>query len=182
VTEQYIGWALAVGGVLGGALVWFILGRLPRRTEDVGPAERREEALWIARVIESRGGVAPPALVDEVLELHGDYLAGPPLDVRPEPPAPADRALSDERAMVEGEPLAEDEPMATDDPTADERMAADEPMAGDEPVAAGETFPDDDADAKPAVAVSADRDGVAAAELEPRRRASELADENRDPV
>jgi hypothetical protein len=84
-TEQYLGWALVVGVVLGGALVWFVIGRLPRRTDDVSREERRHEAEWIARVVEARGGVAPPALVDEILELHADYLAGPPLELRPDP-------------------------------------------------------------------------------------------------
>ena len=81
-TEQYLGWALVVGIALGGLLVWLILGRLSRRTDDVSPEERAEEARWISRVIETRGGVAPVALVDEVLALHDEYLAGPPLDVR----------------------------------------------------------------------------------------------------
>ena len=81
-TEQYLGWALVVGVCLGGLMVWLILGRLSRRADDVGPEERGVEARWISRSIEGRGGVAPVALVEEVLGLHDDYLAGPPLEVR----------------------------------------------------------------------------------------------------
>ena len=80
-TEQYIVWALVVGIVVGAALYWFALGRLPRTTDDVTPVERVAEAGWISRTIESRGGVAPTDLVEEVLDLHSTYLAGPALEV-----------------------------------------------------------------------------------------------------
>ena len=116
-TEQYIGWALVVGIALGAAVVWFVLGRLPRRSEDVTVEERAAEARWISQAIESRGGIAPPALVDEVLELHTRYLEGPPLDVRPTPPilvtgrAPAshDEPTSEEASDPDEEPLFPDE-------------------------------------------------------------------------
>ena len=78
-TESYLVWALAVGIAIGGALVWFLVGRLPRRTDDIAPEEVAEEAYWISATIERRGGVAPAALVEEVLELHLDYVAGAPL-------------------------------------------------------------------------------------------------------
>ena len=73
-TEQYIGWALMVGLVIGGALVWFAIGRLPRSGEEIPPDERAAEAAWMSRVINERGGLAPPDLVEEVLELHLEYL------------------------------------------------------------------------------------------------------------
>ncbi|MEX2546622.1 MAG: hypothetical protein WD830_02390 [Chloroflexota bacterium] len=73
-TEQYIGWALVVGLAIGGALVWFAIGRLPRSGEEIPPDERKAEATWISRTINSRGGMAPQDLVEEVLELHADYL------------------------------------------------------------------------------------------------------------
>lgn len=73
-TEQYIGWALVLGLAIGGALVWFAIGRLPRGGEEIPQAERRAEAEWISRTIAKRGGVAPADLVEEVLDLHGEYL------------------------------------------------------------------------------------------------------------
>ena len=73
-TEQYIGWALMVGLAIGGALVWFAIGRLPRSGEEIPSAEREAEAAWISRTITERGGVAPEDLVGEVLELHSEYL------------------------------------------------------------------------------------------------------------
>ena len=72
--EQYIGWALVVGLVIGGALVWFAVGRLPRSGEEIPPEERAAEAVWISETINERGGLAPPDLVEEVLELHAAYL------------------------------------------------------------------------------------------------------------
>jgi hypothetical protein len=85
VSEQYIVWALVVGVVVGAALYWFALGRLPRETDDISPPERVAEAGWISRTIEHRGGVAPADLVEEVLDLHSAYLSGPALDVATEP-------------------------------------------------------------------------------------------------
>ena len=73
-TEQYIGWALVLGLAVGGALVWFAVGRLPRSGEEIPVEERTAEAAWISRTITERGGVAPPDLVEEVLDLHVEYL------------------------------------------------------------------------------------------------------------
>jgi hypothetical protein len=74
VTEQYIGWALVLGLAIGGALVWFAIGRLPRSGEEMPAEERTAEAAWISTTIEERGGMAPQDLVEEVLELHAEYL------------------------------------------------------------------------------------------------------------
>jgi hypothetical protein len=73
-TEQYIGWALVLGLVIGGALVWFAVGRIPRSGEEVPAEERAAEAGWISRTIAERGGEAPEDLVREVLELHVEFL------------------------------------------------------------------------------------------------------------
>ena len=73
-TEQYIGWALVLGLIVGGVLVWFAVGRLPRSGEERPADERAAEAAWISDTITDRGGMAPPELVDEVLELHVEYL------------------------------------------------------------------------------------------------------------
>jgi hypothetical protein len=73
-TEQYIGWALLLGLAIGGALVWFAIGRLPRGTEEIPADELKAEAAWISETINGRGGLAPEDLVEEILELHVDYL------------------------------------------------------------------------------------------------------------
>jgi hypothetical protein len=84
VAEPYLAWALVVGIAVGGAVVWFMVGRLPRRSDDIAPEELVAEAAWISRTIQSRGGIAPPELVEEVLQLHLEYVAGPPAQVEPE--------------------------------------------------------------------------------------------------
>jgi hypothetical protein len=83
VVEQYLLWVLLVGVALGAAGAWFVIGRLPRRSDDVAPEELTVEAEWISQGIEERGGVAPPSLVEEVLEQHLEYVAGPPFEVEP---------------------------------------------------------------------------------------------------
>jgi len=103
-TEQYIFWALVVGIAIGAALYWFALGRLPRRTDDQTLAERKAEADWISRTVESRGGVAPTDLVEEVLELHASYLEGPPLDVDEPLTSPAEAVLAPPTNQPVGEP------------------------------------------------------------------------------
>jgi hypothetical protein len=72
-------WLVIVGICLGAGLLWLVLGRLPRQDDDVGPRERVAEAVWISQTIEAGGGIAPVALVEEVLELHTSYLDGPPI-------------------------------------------------------------------------------------------------------
>lgn len=67
-------WLLVVGLAVGVAATFVLLVRLPRAEDDIGPEERSAEADWIAGVIEDGGGVAPVALVEEVLELHQAYL------------------------------------------------------------------------------------------------------------
>jgi hypothetical protein len=99
VVEQYLIWALLVGMAIGAAVMWFAIARLPRRTDDVSLPEIAAEADWISGTIEARGGIAPASLVEEVLELHVEYVSGEPLEVEPylvaattprdEPPAAA---------------------------------------------------------------------------------------------
>lgn len=79
--EQYLVWVLLVGIAAGAAVTWFVVGRLPRRSDDISPPELAAEADWISRAIELRGGVAPASLVEEVLELHLEYVAGDPIEI-----------------------------------------------------------------------------------------------------
>ena len=89
-------WLLLVGIGVGAFATWLLLGRLGRDEDDVTLGERRYEADWIGSVIERHGGVAPRALVQEVLDLHAAYLheartppgpsPAPPPGLPPEPP------------------------------------------------------------------------------------------------
>jgi hypothetical protein len=83
-TEPYILWALVVGFAIGVALTWFALGRLARKSDDVGPEERLLEASWISSTITGRGQHASEEVVEEVLRLHEAYLAGPAPHLTPE--------------------------------------------------------------------------------------------------
>lgn len=69
-------WYLLVGIGIGIAAAWLLGGRLAHDDEVADRELRRDEAAWISGTIERRGGVAPPLLVEEVLELHQTWLTG----------------------------------------------------------------------------------------------------------
>ena len=73
--DGYTWWLLILGIAIGVAVVWFAAVRLPRRDDDQARQEQVAEARWISATIERDGGVAPQALVEEILELHRGYLA-----------------------------------------------------------------------------------------------------------
>ena len=66
----------------------YVIGLAVELAEGEGEHDRQAddvaEAQWISDTINQRGGVAPVALVEEVLELHLDYLAGEPLQMDPD--------------------------------------------------------------------------------------------------
>ena len=64
--------------------MWVFVVRLPRNEMDVDASEVAAEADWISRNIEGYGGIAPQPLVEEVLELHRQYLV---TGATPVPPA-----------------------------------------------------------------------------------------------
>ena len=72
--DGYTWWLVVLGIAIGVAVVWLMVVRLPRRDDDQSAAERVAEARWISATIERDGGVAPHALVEEVLDLHRGYL------------------------------------------------------------------------------------------------------------
>jgi len=82
--DGFAWWLIVLGIAIGVGLVWVFAVRLPRTESDVGPSEVPIEADWISRNIESYGGLAPQPLVEEVLELHRQYLA---TGATPLPPA-----------------------------------------------------------------------------------------------
>lgn len=93
--EQYLIWVLLLGIALGAAGTWFVIGRLPRRTDDISAPELVAESEWISQTIDQRGGAAPVPLVEEVLELHVEYIGGEPFDLEPVQ-APADEPVTQE--------------------------------------------------------------------------------------
>ncbi len=89
-------WLVILGIAVGMAVVWMVMARLPRTEDDVSDDEVGVEAGWISRTINAYGGVAPQPLVEEVLELHRQYIAGPVQE------PPQDLLLPDEPALVPG--------------------------------------------------------------------------------
>lgn len=104
--EMYLVWTFVAGIAVGVAATWFIIGRLPRSSDDIAPPELVAEAEWISEVIEAGGGAAPADLVEEVLELHLHYLAGPPMDL----PVAGDEAPGDEAPRSRPPASARDHP------------------------------------------------------------------------
>jgi hypothetical protein len=74
--DGFAWWLLVLGIAIGVAVVWLIMLRLPRNDADLDEDELAREAGWISRTIHAYGGVAPEPLVEEVLELHHQYLQG----------------------------------------------------------------------------------------------------------
>jgi hypothetical protein len=80
VNAEFNWWLLIVGLVLGAALTWLVLAESTRRDADLTDTEQRGEALWIASVLTSSGRPTDGPQVEEILQLHRDYLAAPPPD------------------------------------------------------------------------------------------------------
>jgi hypothetical protein len=80
VNAEFNWWLIIVGLVLGAALTWLVLAESTRRDADLTESEQRGEALWIASVLTSTGRPTEGADVEEILQLHREYLAAPPPD------------------------------------------------------------------------------------------------------
>ena len=76
---EYGWWLFVAGLAIGAAVVWLLRGSLRRQDDDEAEVERRAEATWIGDTIEDAGGIAPVELVEQILQLHREYLAGSPL-------------------------------------------------------------------------------------------------------
>jgi hypothetical protein len=81
--DGFAWWLIVLGIAIGVGLVWVFVVRLPRSELDVEAPEMPIEADWISRNIESYGGIAPQPLVEEVLELHRQYLTTGPTPLPP---------------------------------------------------------------------------------------------------
>jgi hypothetical protein len=96
--DGFAWWLIVLGIAIGVGLVWLFLVKLPRTESDVDDSEMVAEAVWISQTIENYGGVAPQALVEEILEMHRQYLSsGVPAAPAPEP----------EEAFAAAEPAAD---------------------------------------------------------------------------
>ena len=84
---EFSWWLLIVGLVLGAALTWLVMAESTRTDADLTETEQRGEALWIASVLTASGRPTEDASVEEILQLHREYLAAPPPD---DPPTTAE--------------------------------------------------------------------------------------------
>jgi hypothetical protein len=86
VNDAWVWWLFAIGLAVGAATVWFVRGTIVRKEDDLAVDERSLEAGWVADTIERSGGVAPVQLVEQVLELHRDYVRSSPPYLAGDPP------------------------------------------------------------------------------------------------
>ncbi len=90
-------WLLLVGLAIGAILVFLVMADFSRAADEQADAELAHEADWIAAQLGSAEGPLDPALVEDVLRLNREWLAGPAMqaaeletavDVPPAPAAP----------------------------------------------------------------------------------------------
>ena len=119
VNAEFSWWLLIVGLVLGAALTWLVIAETTRTDADLTDTEQRGEALWIASVLTSSGRPTDDARVEEILQLHREYLAAPPPDDPPTGDAPAEpsrapaaEATTSWSAQIEESPTPPEEPRA----------------------------------------------------------------------
>ena len=98
-------WLLIVGLVIGALLVFLVMADFSRSADEQAEAELSREADWIATQFAPTDHPLAPTLVEDILRLNRDWLAGPalqaeeleplvPVDppVAAEPPVPAEPA------------------------------------------------------------------------------------------
>jgi hypothetical protein len=73
-------WLLLVGLVAGGGLVAVVSMDSRRREQDIGELEQRAEATWIADQLSMRDRPVDPGTVENVLQVHREYLSLQPPD------------------------------------------------------------------------------------------------------
>jgi hypothetical protein len=117
--DGFAWWLLILGIAIGVAVVWLTILRLPRSDADLDEEELVREAGWISRTIRAYGGIAPEPLVEEILELHHQYLAGPVIEpvsvVGPDvPEEPDDDAPAEADSLSKAPPAANAAPLAGD--------------------------------------------------------------------
>ncbi len=72
-------WLLLVGLAIGALLVFLVMIDFMRSAEEQADAELSREVDWIAAALAGPDGPVDPALVEEILRLDREWLAGPAL-------------------------------------------------------------------------------------------------------
>jgi hypothetical protein len=69
-------WLLLVGLVIGALLVFLVMVDFTRSADEQAEAELGREAEWIAGVLRPTDGPLDPGLIQEILRLNREWLAG----------------------------------------------------------------------------------------------------------
>ena len=86
-------WLLLVGLVIGALLVFLVMADFARSSDEQADLELAREAAWIAGLLPPGSEPPDPGLIEEILRLHREWLAGPaptPEELRPAALDPAD--------------------------------------------------------------------------------------------
>jgi hypothetical protein len=70
-------WLLLVGLVIGALLVFLVMADFSRSADEQADLELSREATWIAGLLPPGDEPLDPGLIEEVLRLHREWLAGP---------------------------------------------------------------------------------------------------------
>ncbi|HEY7828901.1 MAG TPA: hypothetical protein VIB99_11735 [Candidatus Limnocylindrales bacterium] len=83
-------WLLLVGLAVGAILVFLVVADFSRAADEQADVELSHEADWIAGQLGSAEQPLDPALVEDVLRLNREWLAGPAMQAEElETPAPS---------------------------------------------------------------------------------------------
>ena len=164
--NEYSVWLFFVGIALGAAAVWLALARLPRQADDMGPDERAAAADWISSTIAAHGGIAPVALVEQVLDLSAEYLSG-----SPGPVARTGTVITDPYPDADEDHERELRTLDTEEAQGRHEIA--EPVEAAEPIEPAEpTFEDLERELAEAVAARHEGDGAAIDDDQPLESAT----------
>ena len=83
-------WLLLVGLVVGAILVFLVMADFSRSADEQADAEVRHEASWIASQLTSTDQPLDPVVVEDILRLNREWLAGPAMQAE-ELEAPLDQ-------------------------------------------------------------------------------------------
>ena len=88
--DEFQWWLLLVGLVIGALLVFLVMVDFSRSADEQAEAEVSRESSWIARSLEPTDGAVHPGLIQDILRLNREWLAGSALDeASPPPPEPS---------------------------------------------------------------------------------------------
>jgi hypothetical protein len=74
--DEFQWWLLLVGLVIGALLVFLVMVDFTRSADEQAEVELDREATWMAGLLRPSDGDVDPALIQEILRLHREWLAG----------------------------------------------------------------------------------------------------------